>query len=83
MSLGGQFNIAHIVEQVLNRHRFDMGYANQLRFMSAFPDFVLQTPRGWKVMKFTKFAGEAGESTVEHVAGYQIECGDLANNEYL
>lgn len=62
-----------------------MGYANQHHFLSEFPYFVLQIElaRGWKVPKFTKFTGEVGESTVEHVARYQIECGDLANNEYL
>lgn len=62
-----------------------MGYANKHQFVSAFPDFILQTElrRGWKVPKFTTFASEAGESIVEHAARYQIECCDLTNNEYL
>lgn len=53
--------------------------------MSAFPPPVLQTelPRGIKVPKFSKFAGEAGESIVEHVARYLVECGDLANLESI
>ncbi|XP_027343100.1 uncharacterized protein LOC113855668 [Abrus precatorius] len=42
-----------------------------------------ELPRGWKVPKFTKFAGDSGESTVEHIARYSIECGDLARNEDL
>ncbi|XP_050915880.1 uncharacterized protein LOC127130974 [Lathyrus oleraceus] len=40
-------------------------------------------PRGWKVPKFTKFAGDTEESTIEHVARYQTEAGDIANNEDL
>ena len=31
----------------------------------------------------TKFIGEAGESTVEHIAHYMIELENLANNENL
>ncbi|XP_027346518.1 uncharacterized protein LOC113858200 [Abrus precatorius] len=42
-----------------------------------------ELPRGWKVPKFTKFARDSGESTVEHIARYAIECGDLARNEDL
>ena len=40
-------------------------------------------PRGWKVLKFTKFAGDTNESTVEHIARYLTEAGDIANNENL
>ena len=52
-------------------------------YASPFPDFVLQTelPRGWKLPKFTKFSGDVEESTVEHIARYQTELGDLVNNE--
>ena len=48
-------------------------------------NFVLQMelPRGWKLPKFTKFAGVVKESTVEHVARYQTELGDLVVNEDL
>lgn len=49
------------------------------------PDFVLQTelPRGWKVLEFTKFAGDTEESTVEHMVRYQSEARDIANKEDL
>ncbi|XP_027337099.1 uncharacterized protein LOC113850751 [Abrus precatorius] len=78
-------NIANVVEQVLNQHGFDVGYANRPYFVSAFSEAILQAelPRGWKVPKFTKFAGDSGESTVEHITRYAIECGDLARNEDL
>ncbi|XP_058733098.1 uncharacterized protein LOC131604689 [Vicia villosa] len=48
-------------------------------------DFILQTelPRGSKVPKFTKFSGDTSESTVEHIARYLTETGDLENTENL
>ena len=48
-------------------------------------DYILETelPRGWKVLKFTKFSGEANESTVEHIARFEMEAGDLARQENL
>ena len=54
-------------------------------YSSPLPDFILQTklPRGWKVPKFTKFARDTEESTVEHVSRYQSEAGNIANNEDL
>ncbi|XP_057444650.1 uncharacterized protein LOC130736894 [Lotus japonicus] len=82
---GGQQNVAAVVEQLLNQHGFIVGFANRPHFVSAFTEEVLdaELPRGWKVPKFTKFSGDSGESTVEHVARYQIEAGDLAINENL
>lgn len=54
-------------------------------FIPPLSKYVQQTklPRGWKVLKFTKFAGHTSESTVEHVARYQTEAGDIANNKNL
>ncbi|XP_057426243.1 uncharacterized protein LOC130719648 [Lotus japonicus] len=82
---GGQQNVAAVVEQLLNQHGFNVGFANRPHFVSAFTGEVLEAelPRGWKVSKFTKLSGDSGESTVEHVARYQIEAGDLAINENL
>jgi len=42
-----------------------------------------ELPRNWKVPKFTKFAGETNESTVEHIARYLMKASDKANNENL
>ncbi|KAL2327093.1 hypothetical protein Fmac_020520 [Flemingia macrophylla] len=36
-----------------------------------------------KAPKFSKFVGEIGESTVEHIAKYHVEYGDLIPNEHL
>ena len=48
-------------------------------------DYALaeEIPKGWKIPKFTKFGGETNESTVEHIAHYLTEAGDIANNENL
>ena len=43
----------------------------------------MDLPRGYKIPKFTKFSGEIGESTVEYVARFTLEYGDLASSEIL
>jgi hypothetical protein len=40
-------------------------------------------PRGWKISTFAKFVEDTREWTVEHIARYLTEAGDLANNENL
>ena len=65
------YNITRVVEQVLNRFGFNIGFANQQFFTSAFPDYIQQVamPRGCKIPKsLTKFSSENSESTVEHIA---------------
>jgi len=54
-------------------------------FVSALSDHVLAEvlPKGLKIPKFTKFGGETNESTVEHIARYLTEAGDIANNQNL
>ena len=54
-------------------------------YTSPLSEYIQQTelPRGWKVPKFTKFSGDTSESTIEHIARYLTEVGDIANNENL
>jgi hypothetical protein len=54
-------------------------------FVSPLSELVLQSkhPRGYKIPKLTKFAGHTSESTVEHIARYLTEAGDLENFENL
>jgi len=42
-----------------------------------------ELPRGYKIPKFTKFAGDTSESTVKHITRYLTKAGDLANDENL
>ncbi|XP_016192812.1 uncharacterized protein LOC107633726 [Arachis ipaensis] len=85
-NLGGHYNLARNVEQVLNRLGFNVGCLNRPYFVSAFPECVQQAelPRGWKIPKsLTKFSGEENESTVEHITRYTVKIGEAASNEYL
>jgi len=74
-----------MIEQSLNRHEFETGNAQPPYFVSVFLDYILQSelPKGYKVPKFLKYGGELEESSVEHVAYFQIECDDLAIDEFL
>ncbi|KAK2415615.1 hypothetical protein QL285_038080 [Trifolium repens] len=83
-NFAGQNNIANLVETILAQNGLNIGM-HRPHFVSALSEYVLQTelPRGWKIPKFTKFAGDTSESTVEHIARYLTEVGDLANNENL
>ena len=38
-------------------------------------------PRGYKVLEFSLFSGEDGQSTSEHVARFTVQYGELTNNE--
>jgi len=80
----GQNNMANIVEALLAQNGFNMGL-HRPNFVSTLSEYALETdlPRNTKIPKFTKFAGETNESTVEHIARYLMEAGDLANNENL
>ncbi|XP_058741652.1 uncharacterized protein LOC131614039 [Vicia villosa] len=80
----GHKNISNVVEQILVQNGINAGL-HRPNFVSPLSEYVRQTelPRGWKIPKFTKFAGETGESTVEHVARYQTEADELENNENL
>ncbi|XP_050916710.1 uncharacterized protein LOC127131862 [Lathyrus oleraceus] len=77
-------NLAAMVEKIMARNGINIGLR---RPNCTYPMFgyMLQTehPRGWKVPKFTKFSGDTSESTVEHIARYLNEVGDIANNENL
>ncbi|XP_016204588.1 uncharacterized protein LOC107645076 [Arachis ipaensis] len=83
---GERYQVTRIVEEVLNRVGLNVGFMNRPHFVSAFPQVVQMTEvsRGVKNPKIiTKFAGEVGESTTEHVARYFVEIGNLANDENL
>ena len=73
-----------MVEALLAQNGFNMGL-HRPNFVSALSEYVLMTelPRNWKVPKFTKFVGETNESTVEHIARYLTEAGDIVHNENL
>ncbi|RYQ90200.1 hypothetical protein Ahy_B09g096438 isoform B [Arachis hypogaea] len=70
---GERYQVTRILEEVLNRVGLNVGFMNQPHFVSTFPQVVqmAEVPRGVKNLKITtKFVGEVGESTTEHVARY-------------
>ena len=78
-------NIECMVKHTLNKHGFNVGKVDQFVSSSPFPDEVqmLNLSTEYKIPKFTKFAGDSGESTYEHVARYLLKCGEIANSELL
>ncbi|XP_016185753.1 uncharacterized protein LOC107627433 [Arachis ipaensis] len=75
-------------DEVLNRLHTQRGYHYQVtRIVEDVLNGMVQmteVPMGVKNPKIIiKFAGEAGESTVEHIAHYLVELGNLTDNENL
>ncbi|XP_050920204.1 uncharacterized protein LOC127137823 [Lathyrus oleraceus] len=77
-------SLATIVERIMARNGMGATLQRPL-YASPLAEFILQAeaPRGMKMPKYTKFGGEFGESTIEHVTKYLTESGDLAHNECL
>jgi len=83
-NIGAHNNIANFVENIMAQNGLNIGL-HRPNFISPLSELVLQyeLPRCYKIPKFTKFAGDTSESTVEHIAGYLTEAGDLENDENL
>ena len=77
-------NLTTIIERIMARNGMNTALQRPT-YSSPLSEYILQTenPRGWKIPKYTKFGGESGESTVEHIARYLTEFGDMSNNENL
>lgn len=73
-----------MVEQILAHDGLNMGL-HRPNFVSPLFEYIRQSevPKGLKIPNFIKFVGDINKSTVEHVARYQTEASDLANNENL
>ncbi|XP_050896814.1 uncharacterized protein LOC127103605 [Lathyrus oleraceus] len=82
--LAAENNLTTIVERIMAGNGMSATLQRPL-YASPLAEFILQTeaPRGMKVPKYTKFGGESDESTIEHIARYLTESGDLAHNECL
>lgn len=77
-------NLEAIVERIMVRNGVNFGLRRP-NYTSPLAEYILQAevPLRTKIPKFTKFAGDTTEFTVEHVARYLIEAGDMSNNESL
>lgn len=67
-NFGAQSNIATLVENIMAQNGLNVGL-HRPNFVSPLSEYVLQTelPRGYKMSKFTTFAGDTSECTVEHI----------------
>jgi len=83
-NIGGHNNIANLVENIMAQNGLNIGL-HRPNVVSLLLKLVLQSelPMGYKIPKFTKFARDTSESTVEHIAQYLTETEDLANDENL
>ena len=77
-------NLTTIIERIMARNGMNTALQRPT-YSSPLSEYILQieNPRGWKIPKYTKFGGESGESTVEHIDRYLNEFGDMSNNENL
>ncbi|XP_058768628.1 uncharacterized protein LOC131642391 [Vicia villosa] len=77
-------NLTTMIERIMSRNGMNTPLQRST-YSSPLAEYIVQTenPRGWKIPKYTKFGGETGESTVEHIARYLTESRDMANNESL
>jgi hypothetical protein len=54
-------------------------------YKKPYPDYYdqLPYPRGYRVPEFSKFSGEDGKTTLEHVGQFILQCGEASANEAL
>jgi hypothetical protein len=54
-------------------------------YQKPYPDYYNQLPyaRGYRVPGFTKFSGEDGKTTLEHVGQFILQCGEASANDTL
>jgi len=73
-NIGAQNIIANLVENIMAQNGLNIGL-HRPNFVSPLSELVYQIelPRGYKIPKFTKFAGDTSESTVEHITRYLTE----------
>jgi hypothetical protein len=54
-------------------------------YQKLYPDHYdqLPYPRGYRVPEFSKFSGEDGKTTLEHVDQFLLQCGEASANDAL
>ena len=83
-NIGAHINIANVVENIMAQNGLNIGL-HRPNFVFRLSELVLQSelPRGYKIPKFTKYAGDTSESIVGHIARHLTKAGDLTNDENL
>jgi hypothetical protein len=54
-------------------------------YQKPYPDYYdqLYYPRGYRVPEFSKFSGDDGKSTLEHIDQFILQCGEVNTNDAL
>jgi hypothetical protein len=54
-------------------------------YQKYYPNYYdkLPYPRGYRVLEFSKFSGEGGKTTLEHVGQFILQCGEASVNDAL
>jgi hypothetical protein len=54
-------------------------------YQKLYPNYYdqLPYPRGYRLPEFSKFSGEDGETTLEHVGQFILQCGEASANNVL
>ena len=54
------------------------------KFYKTYPEMIDREnpyPRGYRILDLSLFSGEDNQSTLEHIARFTMQCGELANYE--
>jgi hypothetical protein len=54
-------------------------------YQKTYPDYYNQLPypRGYRVHEFSKFSGDDGKTTIEHVGQFILQCGETSANDTI
>ena len=77
-------NLGAIREAVQESYGLGLRQIGRLKFYKPYPEIIDREnpyPRGYRIPDFSLFSGEDGQSTLEHVAIFTMQCGELANYE--
>ena len=71
-----------IREAVQELYGSGLRQAGHLEFYKPYPETIDREnpyPMGYRIPEFSLLSGENGQSTLEHVARFKVQCGELAD----
>ena len=77
-------DLGAIREVVHELYESSLKQIRSLKFYKLYPEMIDRKnpyPRGYMILDFSLFFGEDGQSTLEYVARFTMQCGELANYE--
>jgi hypothetical protein len=73
--------LATVLREYFNIEPKGRGYVYQKPYPNYYDQLLY--PRGYRVLEFSKFSGEDGKSTLEHVGQSILQCGEASANDAL